>query len=351
MRLTTIHLKKLLRTITTIGVAARSRPEWKILKSLWRFAGLLLFETPTCLLCQVELALETTQSTREDVFGHLLQSNPFSQSNLLPQSNSQEQLVSLAQSAPESRSDSICQVVDQKSMLARAVKLSEFARARLCSECMTFLFDLTEVKTTLIGDDDGSPMSCFSSGFYNGLLQEAIYQIKYLKRPELARALAFTMLPPTVALLKTIEATDICHPAKMTRAVIVPVPLHKNKLKERGFNQAEELATGLSKLLSLKVDSQSLKRIRPTRPQFGLSRRQRRLNLEGAFAASKALSGKEVLLVDDVLTSGATLYECSRAIEAVGGTVVGAITLARARWQQRGQRDESAVVPAISLVF
>jgi ComF family protein len=210
---------------------------------------------------------------------------------------------------------------------------------------------LTVVKTTLIGDDDGPAMSCFSSGFYNGPLQEAVYQIKYLKRPELAGALAFAMVPAIVSLLQTLAETEISNLVLNMADLIVPVPLHKNKFKERGFNQAEELAIGVGRLLDLKVDNVSLKRIRPTRPQFGLSRGQRRRNLQGAFVASKALAGKRVILVDDILTSGATIYECALAVSSAGGIVLGAITLARAKWQRRGQLEESSVVPAISLVL
>jgi ComF family protein len=194
-------------------------------------------------------------------------------------------------------------------------------------------------------------MTCFSSGFYNGPLQEAVYQIKYLKRPELAQVLAFTMLPPTVALLQTFDALKQGELSINKGAIIVPVPLHKDKLKERGFNQAEELAISVGKLLDWKIDSRSLKRIRATRPQFGLSRGQRRRNLSGAFEASKSLAGKRVILVDDVLTSGATLYECAQAVATAGGIVLGGITLARAKWQRKGQLEESTVVPAISLVL
>ena len=202
------------------------------------------------------------------------------------------------------------------------------------------------------GDDDGPAISCFASGFYSGPLQEAIYQIKYLKRPELARVLGFAMLPPTVALLKTLAALPLTADwTNKSLVLVVPVPLHKSKIKERGFNQAEELAASVARLLNVKVDSLSLNRIRATRPQFGLNRGERRRNLEGAFAASSALSGKNVILVDDVLTSGATIYECARAVAAAGGTVLGAITMARAKWQKKGQPEESTVVPAISIVI
>lgn len=297
MRSTTIYLKKLS----------------KQLRLLWQLVGLLLFEPSSCLLCQVEIGINA------------------------------EPDESAGEIAPG-------QSIAGKALIARAAKMITLAEGSLCTECMSFFCSLTEVKTTLIGDDDGPAICCFSSGFYNGPLQEAIYQIKYLKRPELARALAFTMLPPTVALFRTMKAYEISDPAAITADVVVPVPLHKSKIKERGFNQAEELAISVGRLLDLKVDGISLKRIRPTRPQFGLSRGERRRNLEGAFVASKALAGKNVILVDDVLTSGATIYECARAVTSAGGIVLGAITLARAKWQKRGQPEDSTVVPAIAIV-
>ena len=298
---TTFNFGKSLGTAQAILAKQRRR--------LWQFVCLLLFEPTSCLLCQVETRAEANQQdSRQD---HL----------------------------------PLCQAIDKPALLARGAKLTRAARATLCMECMEFFCTLTEVKTTLIGDDDSPTMPCFASGFYSGPLQEAIYQIKYLKRPELANALGFALLPPTVALLKSLTDVDT------DKIVVVPVPLHKSKVKERGFNQAEELARSVAHLLNAKVDSSSLKRVRATRPQFGLSRGERRRNLDGAFVAASGLATKNVLLVDDVLTSGATIYECAAAVSAAGGTVLGAITLARAKWQKRGQPEESTVVPAISIVI
>ncbi|MBS1990159.1 MAG: ComF family protein [Cyanobacteria bacterium SZAS LIN-3] len=211
----------------------------------------------------------------------------------------------------------------------------------LCNHCRSFFSELEPVRTTLIGDDDNDVIECLSCGYYSGPLQEAVYQIKYLKRPELARILSFALLPPAVALLETGEGE---------KPVLVPVPLHAGKRRERGFNQAEELAFHLGRELNLKMDNTSLLRTRATRPQFGLSRGQRRRNLQGAFAASKSLAGQNVILVDDVLTSGATIYECALSVARAGGNVVGAITLARARWQKRSHADEtdSTTVPEAS---
>jgi len=249
----------------------------------------------------------------------------------------------------ERRACALCQVE-----LAEEAKSKDCKSNNLCHDCLSFFQSLTEVRTTLIGDDENDVIECFASGYYSGPLQEAIYQIKYLKRPELAQSLAFTLIPPTMALLSlrnNPENADNCQ----ENFILVPVPLHPSKLKERGFNQAEELAFHLSEQLKIKMQAESLRRIRPTRAQFGLSRSQRRRNLEGAFQAAKSIRGKNVILVDDVLTSGATIYECALAVVKGGGTVVGAITLARARWQKRESApderssDARTCVPASSL--
>jgi ComF family protein len=297
-----IHFKKVVHSATTLI--------FRQLRQFWHLAGLLLFEPTSCLLCQVELGAEIFSSAKEN-------------------------------DGPKP---------DAAAIIERGAKLRDYASTRLCLDCMDFFCSLPEIKTTLIGDDDGPTIDCFSSGFYNGPLQEAVYQIKYLKRPELAQALAFALLPPTLALIQTREDAQPS-PREKTGILVVPVPLHSSKLKERGFNQAEELATGVGKLLGLKLDGKSLQRIRPTRAQFGLSRGERRRNLDGAFRASNDLAGRKVILVDDVLTSGATLYECTRAIAAAGGIVVGGVTLARARWQKRNQPEDSTIVPGISLVL
>ena len=241
----------------------------------------------------------------------------------------------------EPRACALCQV--EITEVAQAQVCTDETGGNLCPECLVFFRQLTEVRTTLIGDDDSDIIECFSSGYYSGPLQEAIYQIKYLKRPELAKILAFTLVPPAMALLNLQRSKDKNIDMK---ALLIPVPLHPSKVKERGFNQAEELAHHMGERLKLKVDTSSLRRIRSTRPQFGLSRGQRRRNLEGAFKASKRLNGQNVILVDDVLTSGATIYECAMAVSIAGGKIIGAITLARAKWQKREQAKEEEVVMA-----
>ncbi|WP_234087308.1 ComF family protein [Azonexus sp. R2A61] len=111
---------------------------------------------------------------------------------------------------------------------------------------------------------------------------------------------------------------------------ILPMPLHPSRLRERGFNQAGEMATHLGKRLQCPVDLNSLRRCRPTAHQADLPLNARAANVRGAFACAASLDGLRVLLVDDVLTSGATADECARVLRLHGAIEVHIGIVARA---------------------
>jgi ComF family protein len=119
------------------------------------------------------------------------------------------------------------------------------------------------------------------------------------------------------------------------RPVIVPVPLHPSKLRERGFNQSEMIARAALKLKpggrDWAIQSHILERRRPTVSQIGLTRHQRQENMRGAFqvVAAHEISGREVLLVDDVFTTGTTVSECARVLRRAGAARVWVATVAR----------------------
>jgi len=113
--------------------------------------------------------------------------------------------------------------------------------------------------------------------------------------------------------------------------MIIPVPLHKQKLRERGFNQALLLAKKIGKKYSLPVNFSLLKRHKFTLTQTGLNRREREENIKGAFSVvdRKAVVGESLILIDDVFTTGATVNECARTLLKAGARKVAVLTLAR----------------------
>ena len=115
--------------------------------------------------------------------------------------------------------------------------------------------------------------------------------------------------------------------------LIVPVPLHYFRLVRRGFNQSAWLAASLSRASGVKLSVDALKRVKATPIQGGLSADGRRRNVQGAFqvrgSRKRLVEGRKVLLVDDVLTTGATAEACTRALRRAGAACVDVVTLAR----------------------
>jgi ComF family protein len=151
---------------------------------------------------------------------------------------------------------------------------------------------------------------------YEGPLREAVHRFKFGRRVTLARPLAALIM-------------EQCAAAVPAGAVIVPVPLARERERERGFNQASLLAERLARALRLRWRPRWLARPRATAPQTALDATERRTNVRGAFVASTSAAGADVVLVDDVLTTGATAAECAHALRAAGVRSVGVLTVAR----------------------
>jgi len=152
---------------------------------------------------------------------------------------------------------------------------------------------------------------------YRGPLREAMHAFKFRGKRLLARALGDLVLE---------ECADaLC----MDAVVLVPVPLTRDRQRERGYNQAELLAEQIGAGLDLPVRGRWLRRVRSTVPQTDLTAIERRTNVRGAFTASPAVSGRHVVIVDDVFTTGATVEECARVLRAAGAARVGVLTVAR----------------------
>ena len=112
---------------------------------------------------------------------------------------------------------------------------------------------------------------------------------------------------------------------------IVPVPLHIKSLRERGFNQSLLVARKLSQSIRIPLFMDMLIKNKETLPQIGLSARQRRVNIRNAFSVTGDARGMQILLFDDVMTTGATVRECSRELLKAGAREVIVMTLARPR--------------------
>lgn len=112
--------------------------------------------------------------------------------------------------------------------------------------------------------------------------------------------------------------------------VIIPLPLHPERLRERGFNQALELARPVARALNVAIDSVHCQRTRHTAVQANLPWRERVKNIRGAFHCSADYSGKRILLVDDVMTTGSSLDECARTLKLHGAAEVTLLVVARA---------------------
>lgn len=110
---------------------------------------------------------------------------------------------------------------------------------------------------------------------------------------------------------------------------LIPMPLHPARLRERGFNQATEIARVVARRLAIPLELHACGRTRPTRPQAGLTVQERARNLRGVFACRKSLEGKRVVLLDDVMTTGASLNELARTVKDAGAARVDCWVVAR----------------------
>jgi len=120
-------------------------------------------------------------------------------------------------------------------------------------------------------------------------------------------------------------------PEEVSSLMIMAVPLHPKRLREREFNQSILLAREISKALKLPLILNNLQRIRWTRPQIELKGKERLMNVKGAFTLRdpKEVKGKSILLIDDVYTTGATVQECSKVLKKAGAEKIYVLTLAR----------------------
>ncbi len=196
----------------------------------------------------------------------------------------------------------------------------------ICTSC---LYTLPTVKNTSFTDNlfvrtfwGLLPIERGTALFFyqkNSDYRNILFDLKYHKCPEIGvfmgRIMANRLLP-----LGFFDGIDI----------IVPVPLARQRQKERGYNQSEEIAKGISEISHLPIESKAIVRIVHNTTQTRLQRIERQTNVEGIFKLNtpERLQGKHILLLDDVMTTGATLLACGKAIASLPGTSISILTLA-----------------------
>jgi ComF family protein len=159
-----------------------------------------------------------------------------------------------------------------------------------------------------------------SAARYDGVVGEALRQLKYEK--------ALWLAPDLAELLHNCLQAEF---PERTFDLVVPVPLHHVRRRDRGYNQSAVLAFELGKRIGCQSMPGMLRRIRPTTTQTNLTASQRLSNVKNAFQSRRAkwLAGRRVLLVDDVMTTGATVNACAKALNEGGATSVHVLTVAR----------------------
>lgn len=194
------------------------------------------------------------------------------------------------------------------------------APATICRRCGRVREDVVE-RCVACTDPVAFPLRRVrSAALHLSPLREWIHLLKYEGRRDLAPLLARY-------LVATFDQPEWVEIAPLVDAV-APVPLHVERLHERGYNQAELLAAGLCRQRHLLLRTDLLRREKLTRSQVGLNAAERKANVESAFRAAPACRGLRLLLIDDVYTTGATLCSCAAAALEAGAVEVYALTLA-----------------------
>jgi ComF family protein len=225
--------------------------------------------------------------------------------------------------------------------------LVKISRLPVCQECLETMLPIAGGVCAVCGERLFSPYAVADSegeprcglcrriepafaraaayGSYESGLRELIHLLKYGGVRPAANVLG-RMLAEAIASLEPDFPADVA---------VIPVPLHRTKLRQRGFNQADLIARAALKIRPqadrLRLCAGALERKRETTSQTGLTSHQRRENLRGAFevAQPEAVKAREVLVVDDVFTTGATVSECARVLRRAGATKVWVATVAR----------------------
>ncbi len=210
----------------------------------------------------------------------------------------------------------------EKNICEDCWKTLVFLPAPFCPYCKSFLEDnysrWEHLCPYLSKPEDRKILAVRSLGTFDDYYKKLIHRFKYDKKIPLGRWLAQS-LGQVVARDKDFADCDL----------VIPVPLHRSRHRERGFNQSEVLAKGVSQAINLPLEKEVLKRKKNTKDQTYLDARQRAENVRGAFVVTQLekVNDREVILVDDVITTGATLNECAKMLKKAGAKKIFAATL------------------------
>jgi len=180
---------------------------------------------------------------------------------------------------------------------------------KMCSECFDSLdFLPAEVNRTIFGTKNGSRIPVYCAGIYSKNLQKMIRGLKYHGQKDLAYYMAKFMWQ----YWKKLNIRDDFQ--------IVPVPIFPKRKRKRKYNHMELTAAGFAKFTGYEVNFDLIKRIKDTKPQYNLNKAERLRNLSNAFEVipQKNISGKSVLLIDDICTTGSTFEEMVKSLEKSG---------------------------------
>lgn len=202
--------------------------------------------------------------------------------------------------------------------------------SRWCQTCQNSVRILNGVVCDVCGlpqDKPGVCGACLESrphfhslrawAIFEKPIQPALHRLKYRRDLSMGDAIAAAMLPFVQSLNWSID-------------LVIPIPLGRQRMRERGYNQVAMIAKPLAMGLGLQYSPNALARCKETRSQVGLSREERQKNVHEAFQADSGVRGKIALVMDDVSTTGSTLSSGAEALYAAGAKEVYALTVARA---------------------
>ena len=191
-------------------------------------------------------------------------------------------------------------------------------QAQACEKCA---LPLSHTEDLICGACQKTPPayhSVYRYAAYEAPIDRLILQFKFQQKLVIGKKLG------------TLMAKDIVRRQLPLPDILLPVPLHANRLRQRGYNQALELARPVAAELKLPIDSDSCRRLKATAEQVGLSAKSRRSNLKGAFELKGNFQDKRVAVIDDVMTTGSTVHELSQQLIKAGAKRVDVWVCARA---------------------